>query len=103
MDIKSSLENYCKATGVAVDLPMVKASIEAIKAAGVEYEFRTTALKSILSEEDMEAILRLIGPDQPYNVRRGNLKNKVLDNTFADRPDYTDEEWERIRSYGGKP
>ncbi|MBF0122766.1 MAG: anaerobic ribonucleoside-triphosphate reductase activating protein [Candidatus Omnitrophica bacterium] len=99
MDIKSSLESYCKATGVSPDLDVIKSSIRIIKDSGVEHEFRTTALKSIVSEEDMAAIKELIGPGQNYVVKRGNIKDKILDyNFFADRPDYTDEEWLRVRT-----
>ena len=99
MDIKSSLESYCKATGVTTDLEVIKLSIRTIKNSGVEYEFRTTALKSIVSEADMAAIKDLIGPGQNYLIKRGNIKDKILDyNFFADRPDYTDEEWQKMRA-----
>ncbi|MBF0594677.1 MAG: anaerobic ribonucleoside-triphosphate reductase activating protein [Candidatus Omnitrophica bacterium] len=98
MDIKSSLENYCKATGVAVDLELIKASIAVIKGSGIEYEFRTTALKSIVSEADMEDIKRMIGSDGNYHLRRGNLKAKILDAGLMDLPDYSAEEWERIKT-----
>ncbi|NTV30336.1 MAG: hypothetical protein HGA80_09675 [Candidatus Omnitrophica bacterium] len=47
----------------------------------------------------MASIVQMIGQEENYKVRRGNLKGKVLDyNYFADRPDYTDEEWERIKA-----
>ncbi|MBF0485410.1 MAG: anaerobic ribonucleoside-triphosphate reductase activating protein [Candidatus Omnitrophica bacterium] len=98
MDIKSSLENYGKASGVSPDLSAVQASVSIIKASGVDHEFRTTAFKSIVSEPDMAGILALIGTNESYNLRRGSLKNKVLDfNFFADRPDYTEEEWTHIK------
>ena len=98
MDIKSSLDGYCKATGVVTDLPAIKMSIKIIKDSGVQYEFRTTALKAIVSETDMAAIKDLIGPGQNYLVKRGNIKDKILDYSFfADHPDYTDEEWQRIK------
>ncbi len=104
MDIKSSIESYNKAAGVLVDSYAVKMSIEAIKASGVEYEFRTTALKSIVSKSDVQAVRCLIGRDQPYYVRRGNLKSKMLDLAVADRPDYTEEEWVELKAAcGGVP
>ncbi len=101
MDIKSSLENYCNAAGVAADISLVKASVEVIRNAGVEYEFRTTAVKGIISETDMKGIRALIGAGSKYHVRRGNLKSKMLDAHLADRPDYSDEEWHKIQSCGG--
>jgi pyruvate formate lyase activating enzyme len=60
MDIKSSPESYCKATGVAVDISIVKASIDLIRESGLRRSFlRTTfwtswhslaMLKSIVSK-----------------------------------------------------
>jgi pyruvate formate lyase activating enzyme len=98
MDIKSSLASYDHATGIKADTEALKASIELIKASGIDHEFRTTALKSIVSDADMVAISSLIGPGEVYNLRRGNLKGKILDYAaFADKADYTDEEWARMK------
>jgi pyruvate formate lyase activating enzyme len=98
MDIKSSLENYCKATGAPADLSAVKESISVIKAAGCEYQFRTTLLKKVVNESDLLDIMSLIGDVKEYRLQKGNLKEKVLDyNYFADEGDYTQEEFERIR------
>ena len=100
MDIKSSPETYCKAAGVQADIPSVAESVRIIRGSGVDHQFRTTAFKPILSEKDMPAVVNLVGPGENYQVRRGNLKAKVLDfDLFADRPEYTDEEWDRIQSY----
>jgi pyruvate formate lyase activating enzyme len=100
MDVKSSPEHYARAAGVEVAIADIRASIEAIKVSGVEHEFRTTALKSIVALEDMESLMRLVGPGEPYGIRRGNLKARVLDyNAVADKPDYTDEEWAFIKTY----
>ena len=102
MDIKSSPESYEKAVGVPIDIGKIRESIKAIKTAGVEYEFRTTALKPFVSKEDMSGVARLIGPDQPYSVRRGNITNKILDTHLADLPEYTNEEWEEIKNCAAK-
>lgn len=94
MDIKSSLLSYEHAVGVKVDIDAITASVKIIKASGVQHEFRTTALKDIVSDTDMIQIAALIGPGETYNLRRGNLKGKILDYpALADKPDYTDTEW----------
>jgi pyruvate formate lyase activating enzyme len=96
MDIKSSPQNYCKAAGVGVDISKIEASIEAIKSSGVAFEFRTTALKGIVAQEDVPGIAALAGTGQPYHIRRGNVRNKLLDPSLADLPEYTDAEWQAI-------
>ncbi len=98
MDIKTSLGSYRRATGVCVNLEEIKTSVEMIKTSGVDYEFRTTALKVFLQDEDMRFISSWMEGVKKYNIRRGNLKDKVLDfNFFADTSDYTDEEWDFIK------
>ncbi|MEI6437827.1 MAG: anaerobic ribonucleoside-triphosphate reductase activating protein [Candidatus Omnitrophota bacterium] len=101
MDIKSSLENYCNAAGVPADIEKVKESIAAIRGSGVAYEFRTTAVKGLVSAQDVRAIRGLIGADTNYHVRRGNLKSKLLEAGLADRSDFSSEEWEQIKINGG--
>jgi pyruvate formate lyase activating enzyme len=104
MDIKSSLESYCKATGVAADISAVKESITLIKGSGCEYRFRTTVLKKVVSESDVIDIMTLIGDAKEYRLQQGNLKEKILDYSyFADVADYSSEEFERIRKLYSKP
>lgn len=52
MDIKSSKENYFKATGKEIDLSLIEQSIEIIKNSGIDYEFRTTAVKNLHNKQD---------------------------------------------------
>lgn len=102
MDIKSSFENYCNASGMAADLLLLKGSIDAIMASGVEYEFRTTAVKGLVTAQDVKEIRFMIGNGANYHVRRGNLKSKLLDSGLADRPDYTEDEWRQIKVNSGQ-
>jgi pyruvate formate lyase activating enzyme len=98
MDIKSSLEGYCKASGVAADLESVKASIALIKASGVDYIFRTTALKGFVSADDVRSIGALLDKPLCYKLQRGNLQGKILDRGLLDGPhDFTDKEWDVMK------
>ncbi len=98
MDIKSSLQGYCKATGVTPDLECIKASIQAILSSGVAHIFRTTALRGIVSFDDLKAIQDLIGPSGKYKLQRGNLSGNVLDRSILDTPgDFSDDEWARMK------
>ncbi len=97
MDIKSSLQGYCKAAGVAADLEHVKASVELIKSSGVRHLFRTTVLKRFVSQEDVRQIRDLLGPGVTYKIQRGNLSGRVLDRDILDGPgEYSDDEWEKL-------
>lgn len=99
MDIKSSLQGYCKATGVSADLECIKASIALVQSSGIEHLFRTTVLKGIVAEEDVRQISNLLGSVKHYKIQRGNLSGQVLDRDILDRPgEYSDAEWEKLRS-----
>ncbi|MBO5869674.1 MAG: anaerobic ribonucleoside-triphosphate reductase activating protein [Clostridia bacterium] len=57
MDIKSSPENYALAVGVeGIDISTMMQSVEIIKSSGVDYEFRTTAVKGLHLVSDFERI-----------------------------------------------
>jgi len=57
MDIKGPLdERYDKLAGVKVDLNKINQSIKLIMGSGVDYEFRTTVVPTLLDKEDVAAI-----------------------------------------------
>ncbi len=56
MDIKYPLEQYRIVSGVEIDINLFKRSIELIKTRLPDYEFRTTVIKGVHSEEDMRKI-----------------------------------------------
>ena len=61
MDIKNSPEKYAAACGLgSVDMDAVRRSIELIMNCGVDYEFRTTAVRELHSDADFEAMGELI-------------------------------------------
>ncbi len=57
MDIKSSRENYAKAVGIPdIDVSPVEESVRLIMSSGIDYEFRTTAVKGLHLVSDFEKI-----------------------------------------------
>ena len=65
MDIKSSLENYDKAAGVSVDISKIRETASVLLRGIVEYEFRMTAVPSLVDKEDFKKIgLWLKGADK---------------------------------------
>ncbi|MDD5397079.1 MAG: anaerobic ribonucleoside-triphosphate reductase activating protein [Candidatus Moranbacteria bacterium] len=67
MDIKSSPQNYSKATGLGADIERIKLSVKLIMNSGIAHEFRTTVVPGIHSEEDFVKIAKWIkGADSYY-------------------------------------
>ncbi|MBR6916913.1 MAG: anaerobic ribonucleoside-triphosphate reductase activating protein [Clostridia bacterium] len=79
MDIKSSPEHYSIASGIDnVNISKIERSIEAIKRSGVEYEFRTTAVKGIHTPADFLSIGKWLGDVPRYFIQRFTDSGDVL-------------------------
>ena len=63
MDIKGPVdERYNKLSGCKVDLDDIQESIRIIMSSGIDYEFRTTVVPTLIAEQDINDILEYI-PD----------------------------------------
>ena len=70
MDIKSSKENYSLAAGKEVDLTAICQSVELLMSSGMDYEFRTTAVKGIHTNEDFESMADWIKGAKNYYIQQ---------------------------------
>lgn len=95
MDIKAPLEKYSQIVNVDVDTSKILKSIEILKNGGVDYEFRTTVVKSQLSYEDFEKIGQLIQGAPRYYLQKF-VASKILDKGLENEKTYSTEEFERI-------
>lgn len=95
MDIKAPLEKYSQIVNVDVDTLKILKSIEVLKNGGVDYEFRTTVVKSQLSFEDFEKIGQLIQGAPRYYLQKF-VASKILDKSLENEKTYSTEEFERI-------
>jgi pyruvate formate lyase activating enzyme len=82
MDIKTSWEKYNRATGIEVNIKCLVESIDLIKYSGIEYEFRTTCVPSLVDGEDVEEISKLAGRSGLFTLQQFQPEN-TLD------PDYS--------------
>lgn len=58
MDVKSPLtKKYSDLVGIDLDLDTIKRSIDLIESSGIDYEFRTTVVPILLSENDVLEII----------------------------------------------
>lgn len=95
MDIKAPLEKYSRIVNVDIDTSKILKSIEILKNGGVDYEFRTTVVKSQLSFEDFEKIGQLIQGAPRYYLQKF-VASKILDKSLENEKTYSTEEFERI-------
>ncbi len=69
MDIKSSKEGYARATECAVDMDSICKSAAYLLEGHIEYEFRTTAAKGIVSPQDFRRIALWIRGAERYFIQ----------------------------------
>ena len=67
-----------------------------IMGSGIEHEFRTTIVKSILKGSDLEKIGALIKGSQLYVLQKF-VPSKPLDTTFLSEATYSDEDFEALK------
>lgn len=61
MDLKAPLDKYNLITGADTNPEILTRSMDIIRQSGVEYEFRTTYDKEVLTDEDIDALKKLTG------------------------------------------
>ena len=70
MDIKNSREGYARAVGIdAPDINKVEESVSILMNSGIDFEFRTTAVKGIHTPEDFKRIGEWIAGDERYFIQ----------------------------------
>lgn len=88
MDVKAPLEQYRKTIVTPVSAEKLQQSIQLIMNSGVEYEFRTTIVKSLLSLDDLRSIAQTLKGAQRYFLQRFR-PGTVINATFNNEESYT--------------
>lgn len=105
MDIKNSPEKYRHAVGTVLDIERIKLSASLIMQSGIEYEFRTTAVPGMHTEQDFEAIAQWIKGANKYYLqeyREGKILDPRLKNKTKGKELNLDRIKEEIKHWFGK-
>jgi len=95
MDIKAPIEKYEEVVCAKINTEKVLKNIEILKKSHIDYEFRTTVVKSQLSADDFEKIGEMISGAEKYYLQRF-MPTKTLDESFMQKTTYSDKEFEQI-------
>lgn len=84
MDIKNSPEKYSETVGIEdFDTSAIFKSVEILKNSGIDHEFRTTAVKELHTESDMEKIGQWLEGETKYFLQGYKLSDGVIDKTLT--------------------
>ncbi|GFN22127.1 MAG: anaerobic ribonucleoside-triphosphate reductase activating protein [Thermoanaerobacteraceae bacterium] len=86
MDVKGPLEKYNLLTGVKADLGAVKESVNLLKNSRTAYEFRTTMVPGLLSEEELLALGPLLAGARRYVLQAFRPADSVINGYYRDIP-----------------
>ncbi len=95
MDIKAPLRKYDEVAARPVDTEAIRTSIKLLMSSSIEYEFRTTVVKSMLSPDDIEQIGKEIRGAKRFYLQRF-VPGTTLHPRF-DQATYSDDELERFK------
>lgn len=101
MDIKAPLSKYKNIVNIDINLENIQKSINLIMNSNIDYEFRTTVIKSQLNYNDFEEIGKLINGANRYYLQKF-VPSKILDNNLIKEKTYTDENFKEIKNFLNK-
>jgi len=101
MDLKGPVENYSKFCGVDANPQDIADSIKIIKNSGLPYEFRSTLVKSLHKEGDIEAMAGAIRGASLYYLQNFSKQDILVGSDFSGRP-FPASELERFKSVAEK-
>ena len=91
MDIKAPLRKYSGTVGRPVDTSAIHESVKLLIEGRIDYEFRTTVVKSLLTPDDIREIGKEIHGAKAYYLQRF-IPTKILNPQFRRKTTYNDEE-----------
>jgi len=95
MDIKAPIDKYDFITNTKVNTNNIIKTINLVKNGKIDYEFRTTVLKSQLNIDDFEKIGELLTGAKKYYLQKF-VPSEIYDSNLLNESTYTDEEFLNI-------
>ena len=96
MDVKGPLKKYKRIVNFNANIDKIKESISLIMNSGLDYEFRTTIVKSQLSPEDIVEVGKTIKNAKLYILQKF-VPSKTLAPNFLNEKTYSDGEFEQFK------
>jgi len=100
MDVKAGPDKYDLVTGAQPDLEKIRKSITIIKDSGLPYEFRTTMVPELVTEEDIHGIGQMIKPADKWYLQKFQSDTELVNMSFRQTKGFTDREMEAFCQTG---
>ncbi len=97
MDVKGSPSAYETISGKKVNLNYIRESIEILINSDIEYEFRTTLIKDLLTYNDIIKIGLMIKGAERYVLQNFIPSDTLIDRNFKKYSGFTEEERRKLK------
>jgi len=97
MDIKNQLKRYDETVGTKIDKERIKLSVDLIMNSRIPYEFRTTVVPGIHTEEDFLEISKWISGAERYWLQKYSEEGKILDQNLKKKTKNNSLDLEKIK------
>ncbi|HQP12857.1 MAG TPA: hypothetical protein PK470_08850, partial [Candidatus Omnitrophota bacterium] len=84
--------------GVDVDTACIGRSIDLLKTSGVDYAFRSTAVKPFIEERTLLDIQKVLNHPQRYILQEFILRDQLVAASLLDEKQYTPEEFKALKT-----
>ncbi|AEA34110.1 anaerobic ribonucleoside-triphosphate reductase activating protein [Hippea maritima] len=101
MDVKAPLEKYSDVVDVKVNIEAIKTSINTIKNSQIAYEFRTTVVRDIITQQDIDEISKIIQGSNLFCIQNF-IPSKTLNPLFKEKSGYSNKELEEMKKNAQK-
>ncbi|WP_297456326.1 anaerobic ribonucleoside-triphosphate reductase activating protein [Persephonella sp.] len=98
MDIKAPISKYKEITGVETDTEKILKSVELIKNSKLDYEFRTTLIKSFHSLKEILQICQMIKNSKKYVLQNFNPSDSLVSQEFKEKTGFSQKEIENLKN-----
>ena len=85
MDIKQCPEKYEEVVNVSVDIEKIKASVDLLKNSNIDYEFRTTVMSPLISEEDIYQMAEWLEGAKAYNLQWARTGMELVNSDYSSK------------------
>jgi pyruvate formate lyase activating enzyme len=92
MDIKGPKERYPELTNSKININLIEESVKILRTSNINYEFRTTVVKSLHKPEDIREIGNWLDGSKAYYLQQFDNGQKMIDTSFCKVRPYTPEE-----------
>ncbi|MBQ9114933.1 MAG: anaerobic ribonucleoside-triphosphate reductase activating protein [Clostridia bacterium] len=97
MDIKNSKDKYAVTVGLQnIDILRIERSVELLKNCNIPYEFRTTTMEELHSEEDIKSIAKWLKGAKKYFLQSFKDSGDILCGTFTPLDDAKMQDFKQI-------